>query len=214
MHKFAVRKLKKGISAQEPRERLEEASLQILETIAQALDARILYMAGHSNRTSFHATAIAKKMELPLKQVEIIRIGAQIHDIGKIGIPDAVLQKPEKLTSEEYDLIKLHPQIGKRILGRIGRCQDYLSIVELHHENYDGTGYPYGLKGDQIPLEARIVHLADYYDAITNDRAYHKLISEERALGLLMESSGTLFDPSDVESFSAVLRERKDRLKA
>jgi putative nucleotidyltransferase with HDIG domain len=193
----------------ESQERLEKATLEFVETMAQALDARDPYTAGHSNRVSVNSTTIAENMGLSAKDVEIIRIGAQLHDMGKIGIPDAVLQKPGKLTKEEYDLIKLHPQIGKKILEKAGRFQEYLPIVELHHEDFNGGGYPYGLTGDQVPLGVRIVHVADVYDAITSNRSYRQAMSEEQVMNILLEGSGKMFDPVVLEAFFVVLRQRK-----
>jgi HD-GYP domain-containing protein (c-di-GMP phosphodiesterase class II) len=176
--------------------------------MAQALDARDPYTAGHSNRIRDYATALATAMQLPPGEIEVIRVGAQLHDIGKIGIPDAVLQKPGYLTPEEYELVKLHPQIGKRILERVAQFKKYLPIVELHHEDQDGRGYPYGLKGHEVPLAVRIVHVADVFDAITTDRSYCQAMSARRAHEILELCSGTQFDPEVVRVFSAILAER------
>jgi len=194
---------------EESQHHLEEAELQFVETMAQALDARDPYTAGHSNRVSVNATMIAEAMGLTAHQVEVIRIGAKLHDIGKIGVPDAILQKAGDLTREELALIRLHPEIGKRILEKVARFQEYLPIVELHHEDYNGGGYPYGLKGEQIPLPVRIVHVADVYDALTSDRAYRAAMPEESAAQALREASGTMFDPAVVEAFLGVIGQRK-----
>jgi HD-GYP domain-containing protein (c-di-GMP phosphodiesterase class II) len=195
-------------------QQLEQASLEFLETMARALDARDPYTAGHSDRVSANATATAQALGLDAKEVEVIRIGAKMHDIGKIGIPDAVLQKRGPLNEEEFTLIKLHPQIGKRILEKVGTFRDYLPIVELHHEDYDGRGYPYGLTGEQVPLGVRIVHVADVYDAITSDRAYRAAMPPEQVLEVLVGGAGTQFDPQVVEVFLSILQERQalDRL--
>jgi HD-GYP domain-containing protein (c-di-GMP phosphodiesterase class II) len=186
---------------------LDHASIEFVETMAQALDARDPYTAGHSNRVRDYATAIATAMQLLPEEIDVIRIGAQLHDIGKIGISDAVLQKPGSLTPEEYELVKLHPQIGKRILERVAQFDKYLPIVELHHEDQDGGGYPYGLKGHEVPLAVRIVHVADVFDAITTDRAYRQAMSARRAHEILELRSGTQFDPEVVRVFSAILAE-------
>ncbi len=188
---------------------LEVACLQFVETMAQVLDARDAYTAGHSNRVSAYSVAIANAMGLPSRQIEIINIGAKLHDIGKIGIPDAVLQKPGRLTPEEFELIKQHPQIGKRILERVGRFESYLSIVELHHENHDGTGYPFGLKDERIPLEARIVHVADVYDAITSNRSYRNAMPISQVLDIFESGAGTQFDPAVVEVFLSLLHQQE-----
>ncbi len=196
-------------AVRESQEKLDEATLEFIETMAQALDARDPYTAGHSNRVSANSSAIANAMGLPPDQIEIIRIGAKLHDIGKIGISDDILQKPGRLSDEELALIKQHPQIGRKILEKVGRFQQYLPIVELHHENHDGSGYPYGLKGEEVPLGVRIVHVADVYDALTSDRAYRKAMSWKEASELLQSGSGTQFDPDAVELFLFMFRECK-----
>ena len=196
-------------AVEDSRRQLDKANLEFLETMARALDARDPYTAGHSDRVSANSTAIAEAMGLPQGEVEIIRIGAQMHDIGKIGVPDTVLQKKGPLNDEEFKLIKLHPQIGKRILEKVGSFQDYLPIVELHHEDFDGRGYPYGLTGEQVPLGVRIVHVADVYDAVSSDRAYRAAMPPQQVLEILMRGSGTQFDPSVVKAFLKLLRERQ-----
>jgi len=193
----------------ESNRQLDKANLEFLETMARALDARDPYTAGHSDRVSANSTAIAHTMGLPDREVEIIRIGAKMHDIGKIGVPDTVLQKRGPLNEEEFALIKLHPQIGKRILEKVGSFRDYLPIVELHHEDYDGRGYPYGLTGEQVPLGVRIVHVADVYDAITSDRAYRAAMQPGQVLEILTRGIGTQFDPEVIAVFLTLLRERQ-----
>jgi len=186
-------------------ETLDAAYLEFIETMARALDARDRYTAGHSDRVSEYSIAIARIIECPPDQVEILRIGARLHDIGKIGVPDAVLQKPGRLTEEEFALIRQHPEIGRRILENVSRFRDYLPIIELHHEDFDGRGYPHGLVGEQVPLLARIVHVADAYDAMTSDRAYRTRLPEARVREILRECAGTQFDPAIVAAMLQVL---------
>lgn len=188
-------------AVREGREGLRHAYIGFIGSLASALDARDRYTAGHSDRVSQMATITARRMNLAEDQVEIIRIGALLHDIGKIGVPDQVLQKPGALTPEEFDLIKLHPTIGRRILEPVGGFEDYLPIVELHHENWDGSGYPHGLAGEAVPIGARIVHVVDAYDAMTTDRPYRLGMSHIQAVGLLRKLSGTVYDPIAVEVF-------------
>jgi putative nucleotidyltransferase with HDIG domain len=194
----------------ESHQNLESAYVEFVETMAQALDARDAYTAGHSHRVSEYSVAIAQAMGLAPESVEMIRIGAELHDIGKIGIPDHVLQKPGRLSLQEFDLIKQHPQIGKRILEKVGRFDRYLPIVELHHENHDGTGYPYGLKDEGIPIEARIVHVADVYDAITSDRAYRRAMTRTQVFELLERGTGTQFDPAVMRAFAQLLHPEEE----
>ena len=182
-------------------ENLHGAYVEFIGSLANALDARDPYTAGHSQRVSEYSCAIARALGLMEQSVEEIRIGAVLHDIGKIGIADAVLQKSGKLTAEEWALIQQHPTIGRRILEGVGGFQIYLPTVELHHENWDGTGYPHGLQGASVPLAARIVHVADAYDAMTSSRPYRHAMSGEEALRILRQNAGTQFDPAIVPVF-------------
>jgi putative nucleotidyltransferase with HDIG domain len=193
----------------ESRERLTRAYVQFVGSLAQALDARDAYTAGHSRRVSEYACAIAKTMNLSEDDLEIIRVGALLHDLGKIGISDLVLQKPGRLTPEENQLIRQHPVIGKRILENVQGLEAYLGIVELHHENLDGTGYPHGLKGEETPLYARIVKVADAYDAMTSDRPYRRGKSHAEALAVLRSVAGSEMDPLVVEAFALLGDQRK-----
>jgi HD-GYP domain-containing protein (c-di-GMP phosphodiesterase class II) len=190
----------------ESERRLDEATEQFIASMTQAQDARDPHTAGHSDRVSFQAVEIARAMGLSSGAIETIRIGARLHDLGKIGIPDAVLRKPGPLTGEEYALIQRHPRIGHEILEKVDQFEPFLPIVELHHENPDGSGYPYGLREDEIPIGVRIVHVADVYDAITSDRAYRAAMSEEQAWDLLMAGMGTLFDPEVIEALWSILQ--------
>jgi len=198
-------------AVRESRERLTRAYVQFVGSLAQALDARDAYTAGHSRRVSEYSCAIAKTMNLAEHDLEIIRVGALLHDLGKIGISDLVLQKPGRLTPEENELIRQHPVIGKRILENVQGLEAYLSIVELHHENLNGTGYPHGLKGEETPLYARIVKVADAYDAMTSDRPYRRGKSHAEALAVLRSVSGSEMDPAVVEAFALLGDQRKQQ---
>jgi HD-GYP domain-containing protein (c-di-GMP phosphodiesterase class II) len=186
---------------------LNRAYLQFVETMAQALDARDPYTAGHSLRVAEFSHTLAIAMGLSAEKAETIRIAAQLHDIGKIGLPDAVLQKRGPLTPEEYGLIKLHPQIGRKILEKVGRFEGLLSVVELHHENHDGSGYPYGLAGHNVPVEARIVHIADAFDAMTTNRSYRTALSLRAAISEIERNSGSQFDPMVAKAFLRLIAE-------
>jgi HD-GYP domain-containing protein (c-di-GMP phosphodiesterase class II) len=180
---------------------LDEAYLEFTKTMAQTLDARDPYTAGHSTRVSDYAVAIAEALNLSNGETENLRVAANLHDIGKIGVPDTVLQKPGKLTFDEMEVIKRHPLIGKRILEGVAKFRDYLAVVELHHENHDGTGYPWGLSGEETPLGARIVHVVDAFDAMTTSRPYRDAMPPAQALKVLQQYAGTQFDPAIVEVF-------------
>jgi putative nucleotidyltransferase with HDIG domain len=182
-------------------DRLQHATFEFLETMANALDARDPYTAGHSRRVSQYACALGRALSVSEDELNVIRVGALLHDIGKIGISDAILQKPGKLSVEENALIQQHPSIGRRILDRVVAFQPYLDVVELHHENWDGSGYPHGLRGEATPLAARVVKLADAYDAMTSDRPYREGMSHEDTLAVLQRAVGTQLDPAIFEVF-------------
>jgi HD-GYP domain-containing protein (c-di-GMP phosphodiesterase class II) len=188
--------------------------VEFVESLANALDARDGYTAGHSRRVSEGSCAVARAMDVTLLQLEEIRVGALLHDIGKIGIGDVVLQKPGKLTTEEFALIKQHPTIGRHILEGVRGFQVYLPIVELHHENWDGTGYPHGLAQEAVPLFARIVHVVDAYDAMTSDRPYRSGMSHDLTVTILEKFAGSQFDPVVVRVFVALQIQKRKALES
>jgi putative nucleotidyltransferase with HDIG domain len=171
----------------------EAAYTGAIRALAAALDARDPYTAGHSERVSVISVAIGRVLKLPADDLEVIRLGALLHDIGKIGVPDQVLRKPGSLTPSEFDAIKEHPVLGARILRSVPFLAPHIPIVELHHERPDGRGYPHGLRDQDIPLAARIVHVADAYDAMTSARAYRAARPAGEALRELWRCSGTEF---------------------
>ncbi len=173
-----------------------------IRALALALDARDPYTAGHSERVSAISVAIGHQMHLPEAELDILRLGALLHDIGKIGISDDVLRKPGALTDEEFEAIKEHPVTGARILRTVPFLAEHLPIVELHHERPDGKGYPHGLRGDEIPRLARIVHVADAFDAITSARAYRPARGAGDALQELWRHAGSQFDAEAVQALA------------
>jgi putative nucleotidyltransferase with HDIG domain len=183
----------------------QAAYLGAIRALAAALDARDPYTAGHSERVSALAVAIGKVLDLPEPDLDTLRLGALLHDIGKIGVPDEILGKPTALTTAEFELIRAHPVIGARILRSIPFLAAHLPIVELHHERPDGRGYPYGLRGEAIPLAARIVHVADAYDAMTSARAYRSGRLPHEALAELQRGLGTDFDGVSVQALIKAL---------
>ena len=176
-----------------------------IRALALALDARDPYTAGHSERVSALSVAVGRQMGLPDDQLDILRLGALLHDIGKIGISDAVLRKPGPLTADEFEVIKEHPGVGARILRSVPFLAPHLPIVELHHERPDGQGYPHRLRGDEIPMLARIVHVADAFDAITSARAYRPARGSADALCELWRHAGTQFDAEAVQALASAM---------
>lgn len=185
-------------------EESDAAYAGVIGALAAALDARDPYTAGHSQRVASLSVLIAERLGLPAADREALRLGALLHDIGKIGINDGVLRKPSKLTREEYEHIKLHPVLGARILQPLAFLRPHIPVVELHHERPDGRGYPHGLAGDAIPLPARIVHVADAFDAMTSARAYRPGRPAIEAIAELRAHAGTDFDITVVGAMVAV----------
>jgi len=183
----------------------EAAYTGAIRALATALDARDPYTAGHSDRVSVLAVAIGRALALPPDDLEVLRLGALLHDIGKIGVPDDILRKPGALSDAEFDIIKEHPVLGARILRVVPFLSRHIAIVELHHERPDGRGYPKGLRGDDIPLAARIVHVADAYDAMTSARAYRGARPSGAALRELWRCAGTEFHAEIVGALATAL---------
>lgn len=184
-------------------QRVKTGSIELILALSKALDSRDNYTAHHSECVANIAYKIAKEMNLSKNLCAVIHQGGLLHDIGKIGIPEHILLKHEKLTDDEYNTIKKHPVIGYDIIKHIAIFNEngILDIVLYHHERYDGTGYPKGLKGDQIPLTARIVALADSYDAMISNRLYRKGMSLEDCLKEIEKNKGTQFDPEITDVF-------------
>ena len=196
-----------AVSVRAAGENLQAAYLEFVGSLANALDARDPYTAGHSWRVSQLSCATAEAMHLKSEDVERIRIGALLHDIGKIGVADSVLQKPGRLTDDEFNQVKQHPVIGRRILEGVQGFAPFLPAVELHHENWNGTGYPKGQRAEETPIDARIIHVSDAYDAMTTDRSYRHGMTHEKAISILQEYAGNQFDPRIVATFTALPRE-------
>jgi putative two-component system response regulator len=182
--------------------RLEELFLASVQSLAEALEVKDPYTRGHSVRVSHYSVVLAKEMGLDGELVRRIEIGGHVHDIGKIGVREDVLNKPGKLTNEEYQHIMTHAMVGWKILAPLlGDTPEALNIVRSHHERFDGRGIPDGLAGTDIPLEARIAAAADSFDAMTSDRPYRPGLSMEAAMAEIVRCSGTQFDPRVVEAF-------------
>ena len=183
-----------------------------LEALTAAIDAKDPYTCGHSQRVSHVASMLAEAHGLDTEQLERIRIAGLVHDVGKIGVPESVLRKSGKLTDEEFKLIQAHPEIGHRILRDIPALEDVLPGVLYHHERFDGRGYPKGLAGRDIPMVARIIGLADAFDAMSSNRTYRAAMPRERVLAEIDANAGVQFDHDLVESFRRVDLTQYDEL--
>ncbi len=186
---------------------LETTYLSTLAALTAALDAKDRYTEGHGRETATLCLAVGRRLQCSNEELRYLEYGALLHDIGKIGIPGAILSKPGPLTAEEFAMIREHPVIGERILAPVPFLQPVLPLVRHEHERYDGTGYPDGLKGEDIPLGARIIFACDAYDAMSHDRPYRRALPRERVLAELREHAGTQFDPRVVDAVIAVLTE-------
>jgi HD-GYP domain-containing protein (c-di-GMP phosphodiesterase class II) len=181
---------------------MERLFLDVTKAIAAIIDAKDGYTHRHSERVAAVAVGLAREMGLPHEQLAVVELSALLHDVGKIGVRDAILNKPDKLTDEEYDEMRRHPVHGARILAHIQnpRVSDLLPGVKHHHERWDGTGYPDGLKGEAIPMLGRLLAVADFLDAVTSDRAYHSKKTLDEALRMMRERAGHAFDPRVVQA--------------
>ncbi|MFC0214941.1 HD-GYP domain-containing protein [Paenibacillus chartarius] len=186
----------------------DELLLNTVLSFAKTIDARDPYTAFHSNNVANYAKSIAEEMRLPRQQIQSIYLAGLIHDIGKIGTPETILQKEGRLTDEEFETMKRHAEDGYEIVKGMKALRDIgvPDMVRHHHERIDGRGYPLALKGDEIPLGARILGVADAFDAMTTNRSYRAKLSVETAASELERHKGTQFDPAAAEAFLAVLR--------
>ncbi len=182
-----------------------ETLTELMRMVAKAVDERTAYLRGHSERVAAYAAAIAWKMRLDEKQVERIRLAALLHDIGCLGVEDSLVMKQTPLSPEEFEIVKAHTVKGAAILRPIAMLQDLVPGVELHHESLDGMGYPYGLAGEQIPLMARIVSVADSFDAMTTPRPYQAAMNADYVLDILTRLAGTRYDPSVVVALAELV---------
>ncbi len=191
-------------------EELEENYLQTVLALANAMDARDAYTGDHSQRLATWAQAVARALACSEEEVQRVYWGALLHDIGKIGVPDEILRKAGPLTDEEWELMKRHPELGAEIVAPVENLVDVAPIIRSHQEKYDGSGYPDGLRGEEIPLGARILAVVDAYGAMTDERVYRKARSPEDAVAELRRCAGTHFDPEIVEVFLDVLESDTD----
>ena len=176
-------------------EKLERISMQIVKTLSGAIDAKDTYTNGHSTRVAEYAREIAKHAGFSEKKQDDIYMMGLLHDVGKIGIPEAIINKPTKLTDEEYQVIQTHPLMGAQILANITEFPQLVTGARWHHERYDGKGYPDGIAGDEIPVEARMIAIADAYDAMSSRRSYRDVLAQDYIRGELVKGKGTQFDP-------------------
>lgn len=211
-HIIELVRLQRNLAAEVERKTQENnsLSLHVVQTLAEAIDAKDTYTKGHSGRVAVYSREIAKRCGYSQeRQNEIFMMGL-LHDVGKIGIPNAVINKPSKLTDEEYALIKKHPEMGDRILKKIKEMPKLSVGARWHHERYDGTGYPDGLSGQDILEEARIIAVADAYDAMTSRRSYRDILPQKTVRDEIEKGKGTQFDPVFADVMLKIIDEDKE----
>ena len=187
--------------------KLRKTFLSAIESLVRLLEARDPYTSGHSLRVDTLTVRLAKKLGLNPATRARLSIAAKLHDIGKVGLPEAILNKPGSLTSDEFKLVRKHPVIGERILGPIIRNREIREAIRGHHERFDGLGYPDNLRGGNIPVLARIISLVDSFDAMTSNRAYRQALARDEALSVLADGAGSQFDPSFVAPFVEMIKD-------
>ena len=197
----------------ETNEKLEKAYLETIETLRFTVEAKDTYTRGHSDRVSAYSVLIGKYLNLSEEDLHLLKIGGLFHDIGKIGIPDSILLKTDKLTDDEYSEIKNHPTIGAHILSNATIFEKAIPIVKHHHERYDGRGYPSKLAGENIPYLARIAAVADSFDAMTSRRTYRDSLSIDVVKEEIKKNKGTQFDPNIADVFLDILNNHYDEIE-
>ena len=202
-----------NIELHESNQKLQEAYMGTVESLRLAVDAKDTYTKGHSDRVAYYSRMIAKEMGFDENEQERIYVGGLFHDIGKIGIPDSILQKPDRLTDDEYSEIKNHPLIGAQIISAASIFEDILPIVKHHHERFDGRGYPSSLVGKNIPIYARIAAIADAFDAMTSDRQYRPRLTFEQAIGEIIKNCDIQFDGEIARKFVDVIQREKEKVE-
>ncbi|MCI8352816.1 MAG: HD domain-containing protein [Clostridia bacterium] len=194
-------------------DKLERSYMESIQTLRYTVEAKDSYTRGHSDRVSEYSVLIGKYMGLQEEDLNTLRIGGLFHDIGKIGVPDSILLKTDKLTDDEYSEIKNHPTIGAHILSTATIFKNLIPIVKHHHEKYDGTGYPGKLKGEEIPFFARIAAVADTFDAMTSKRSYRDPLPLDVVISEFERCKGTQFDPKIADVFLDILNNHYDEIK-
>ncbi|MGI8865111.1 MAG: HD-GYP domain-containing protein [Rubrobacteraceae bacterium] len=210
--KLVARQLDRARERAELSAAREKATLDTIAALAATLETRDGITGEHIRRTQGLAERIVEALDLTSNSVRVVRYASVLHDIGKVGIPDAILNKPGKLDENEWEFMRRHPRIGADIVDQIEGFEEISAAIIAHHERYDGGGYPFGLKGEEIPIEARIISVVDTYDAMTSDRPYRRALSHDTAIAELSRCAGTQFDTRVVEAFCSMgLRDLKER---
>ncbi|MDP2728186.1 MAG: HD-GYP domain-containing protein, partial [Dehalococcoidia bacterium] len=205
----SFRKIMAGVFELQGLVETELGNAETIAALAAATEAKDPFTKGHTVRVAETAVALGRALNLPNDKLRVLVRAGLLHDIGKLGIPDAILLKPGQLTDEEFKVIKKHPLLGFEILERVGSLEQEIKVIRAHHERIDGSGYPQGLSGDQIPIETRVIAVADTYDSTVSDRPYRKGLPLERVKQILREEAGSHLDPQVVEVCLRLIDEGK-----
>ena len=197
------------LDLEEAHRRLQETYLETVTSLIEAMSAKDTYLFGHSHNVADYAKAIAQELDLSRERIQRLTHGCTLHDLGKIAVPDTILMKPGPLTKEEFEIVKQHPVWGAKILAPLTFMKDITEMIHQEHERWDGTGYPQGLKGEAIRMEARIISVADALDAMVSKRPYRQSISIEKAAQEIQRCSGSHFDPVVAEACLRAIKNGK-----
>jgi putative nucleotidyltransferase with HDIG domain len=184
---------------------MREMNNEIIRSFAQAVEAKDIYTRGHSDQVAYYATKLGRKLKLSKLELDHLYLAGIVHDIGKIGVPDHILNKPSHLTDDEYAIMKKHPEVGINILNQVGSLQDILPIIYHHHERIDGTGYPDGLSGEQIPFLAKVISVVDAFEAMSSDRAYRKALPVAKVKDILADGAGQQWEKDLVAAWMEIV---------
>jgi response regulator RpfG family c-di-GMP phosphodiesterase len=185
---------------------MHDLTLQVIRSYAKAVEAKDIYTRGHSDRVAFYAAKLGHHLGLPSDELDHLYTAGVLHDIGKIGIPDQILNKPSSLSAEEYGIMKKHPEIGRTILAKVDNLEDILPIIYHHHERFDGKGYPAGFSGTEIPFLARLISVVDSFEAMTSDRAYRNALSGEKVIAIMEEGAGSQWDADLISAWLEIVK--------
>src|SRR6204780_3938386 len=192
---------------------MSQLHLRTIQTLALAIDAKDDTTAAHLRRVQIYASEIGNELKLSTNEMLALEAAALLHDVGKLAVPEYIISKPGKLTEEEFEKMKVHPVVGAEILERVKFPYPVVPIVKAHHEKWNGTGYPFGLKGQDIPIGARILSAVDYFDALASDREYRCALPLDEAMKLIEAESGTGLDPEVVKALSRCYRELEQSIR-
>jgi response regulator RpfG family c-di-GMP phosphodiesterase len=200
-NKSFIRTVEEAVARYQIIQSIKDGDETTLLSVAQSVELKDPYTNGHAERVSYYATMLAELFNMSEETKQGIKLGSYIHDCGKVGVPERILNKKSMLNNDEYETVKNHPRWGTELAIQAALPEQIINIIHYHHERFDGSGYPSGLQGDDIPMEAQIVAIADVYDALTSDRCYRTRFSDEKAIEIMLLMKGNVFNPDIIDKF-------------